>query len=116
MSFKTQHLRHYSCCAGKYRRGGITITSKLNFEENSLEYAVSFCSEKDSFVKKLGTTKSIERLENQSSNYYRKLNLVNKKVNSNYLTSYILYDMLIAMPNKPNWANDYIYKLINYNC
>lgn len=116
MSFKVQHLRSHWCsrCNQNKNKGGITIASRLNFEEQSLEYAVSFCSEKDSFVKKIGSLQAQDRFENKSSKYYRRLDLTNKKVNSNYLTMYILADMLIAMQNKPNWANKYIQNLLSY--
>lgn len=41
---------------------GVRVTVVGSFNENILDLAVSRCSEKDSFVKKIGREKAIERL------------------------------------------------------
>lgn len=78
---KVRYIRNKSYFTGNYTPGGITVVSKLNYDNQylryptSIEFAIACCNSNDPFVKKVGRELATERLNNKDSNFYRKLDL-----------------------------------------
>ncbi len=73
--YKVQHI---DLLFGKY-----TVVSRLNYYNGEFpldfEFAVAFCSPKDTFNKKFGVALAYERLQNKDPKFYRTVPITNNK-------------------------------------
>jgi hypothetical protein len=97
-------LCHYSFCCDHKAFGTFTVASKfVDGEDGKLyvAYGVSYCSPKDTFVKRIGNQLAIERMNNPDELYTGMLPVVHKKHNSVMLS--VISD-IVAYNIMPDWA------------
>jgi hypothetical protein len=107
--YKFQYIRPVYNSSVTKNPGVITIASNLNKDPvtgypNRLDFAVSFCSPKDTFSKVVGRNIAVVRAESKNSDYFRSIPLqVNRK-----LTHFDISDLITAnifgTMKVPRWA------------
>ena len=107
---KYQHIRPYYAQKGKgdNKNGVITIAYNIRMNDNGfplvLEFAVSFCSPRDTFSKKIGREFAYNRLMAENQNFYRSIPLYpNRKLKHHEISDLIVANIFDTM-ELPRWA------------
>lgn len=106
---KIKHFRPFSYrYTPRHNQGAVTVVSDLIYGDGkfplAVEFAVSYCSPKDQFVKRDGVAIAIQRLKDKDPKFYRNIPITsNRKLHYYELEDLISVTMLASM-DSPKWA------------
>lgn len=106
---KIKHFRPFSY-HNRPDHGAVTVVSDLIYGDSkfplAVEFAVSYCSPKDQFVKRDGVAIAVQRLKDKDPKFYRNIPITsNRKLHYYELEDLISVTMLASM-DSPRWARN----------
>ena len=108
---KIKHFRPFSYrYDNRSNRGAITVVSDLIYGDGkfpiAVEFAVSYCSPKDQFIKRDGVAIADQRLKTKDARFYRMIPITaNRKLHYYELEDLIAVNVMHSM-DAPKWARE----------